>query len=269
MGSPARASDVCLDMAAFPNATETGKDTTTKVPKPPAKIAKKRKRSSTSSTHDSEEVDYTSMTIKELKNILKSRGLKVGGSKMDLVERLTKPISVIDALNQKKYLSVADVHQLLSCCGVKNPEKVNKCLKRGILLGHVKLTGKKSLKTVIAEGNCASCEEEMAATVKDILYQKEYGGSDYENGGQEASVKCETEDCGQGMYVTGVCYGEACFDSGKFHNHCTECPDFGECLGDYREAHCEECGGHYYAGGSGSCPCEESDSDGDWGFTII
>ena len=31
-------------------------------------------------------------------------------------------------------------------------------------------------------------------------------------------------------------------DSGKFHNHCTECPDLGKCIGDYREAHCERCG---------------------------
>jgi hypothetical protein len=41
------------------------------------------------------------------------------------------------------------------------------------------------------------------------------------------------------------------FDSGKFHNHCVECPDFGTCLGDYREAHCMDCGKHWFAGMSG------------------
>ena len=58
-------------------------------------------------------------------------------------------------------------------------------------------------------------------------------------------------------YVTRVCEGRPHFDSGKFHNHCTECPGFGICIGDYREAHCDECGKHYFAGLQGfPCPCQ-------------
>ena len=81
-----------------------------------------------------------------------------------------------------------------------------------------------------------------------MLDQPTYGGGDYEDGGIEGAVQCE--DC-CGMYVTGLCEGRAQFDSGKFHNHCTQCPDFGICIGDYREAHCEDCGKHWFAGMSG------------------
>jgi len=64
------------------------------------------------------------------------------------------------------------------------------------------------------------------------------------------------------MYVTGICSGRPNFDSGKFHNHCTRCPDFGQCIGDYREAHCGRCGGHYFAGLSGfKCPCRGGDPE--------
>ena len=86
------------------------------------------------------------------------------------------------------------------------------------------------------------------ATIADVLDQPVYGGHDYEDGGQEGAVQCE--DC-CGMYVTGLCNGRPSFDSGKFHNHCVECPDFGQCIGDYREQHCMDCGKHWFAGMSG------------------
>ena len=34
-----------------------------------------------------------------------------------------------------------------------------------------------------------------------------------------------------------MCRGKVQPDSGKFHNHCRECPGFGTCLNDYRYAH--------------------------------
>merc|ERR1711939_846059 len=89
--------------------------------------------------------------------------------------------------------------------------------------------------------------------IKHVLYQKDYAGLDYEDGGQDAAVQCG-DDCG-GLYITQICSGSPRFDSGKFHNHCTQCPGFGECLGDYREAHCDNCGGHWFSGMSGF-PCD-------------
>lgn len=53
-----------------------------------------------------------------------------------------------------------------------------------------------------------------------------------------------------------MCQGKARLESGKFHNHCTECPDFGVCIGDYRVCHCGICGHHYFTGGSGF-PCNK------------
>lgn len=66
---------------------------------------------------------------------------------------------------------------------------------------------------------------------------------------QGASFRCG-DDCG-GIYVTRICLGTPTFDSGKFHNHCTRCPGFGVCIFDYRNAHCDTCGNHYFAGNTG------------------
>ena len=85
-------------------------------------------------------------------------------------------------------------------------------------------------------------------TIGDALWQSTYGGCDYEDGGLDAPVQCE--DC-CGNYITALCTSRPHFDSGKFHNHCTQCPDFGECIYDYRNEHCEDCGSHYFAGLSG------------------
>jgi len=55
-----------------------------------------------------------------------------------------------------------------------------------------------------------------------------------------------------------MCTGRLQQDSGKFHNHCHECPGFVKCIGDYREAHCGECGKPFFQGKSGfACPCRE------------
>lgn len=157
---------------------------------------------------------------------------------------------------------IENVHQLLSDLGVDRPESVSSCLKAGILNGCITLKrpaedpeGKHGLDQVIVTGDCLSCgEENMPCRIRDILYQPDYGGGDYEDGGMEAPFKCVDEDCGLGMYVTNLCSSAPHFDSGKFHNHCQACPLFGVCIGDYREVHCDRCGGHYFAGGmGGSC----------------
>ena len=54
--------------------------------------------------------------------------------------------------------------------------------------------------------------------------------------------------------MTRMCSGKPSFDSGKFHNHCTECKGFGQCIGDYREAHCNKCNKHWFTGSMGE-PC--------------
>lgn len=158
--------------------------------------------------------------------------------------------------------AVENVHKLLSDLGVENVYNVSNCLKAGILNGSITLKkpeddseGKYGLDQVLVTGNCLVCGEgDLECTVRDVLYQPDYGGGDYEDGGEEAPFKCSDDDCGLGIYVTGMCGGSPEFDSGKFHNHCKECPLFGMCIGDYREVHCYNCGDHYFAGGmGGSC----------------
>ena len=62
--------------------------------------------------------------------------------------------------------------------------------------------------------------------------------------------------------MTALCTDKPHFDCGKFHNHCTQCPDFGQCIYDYRNDHCRRCGDHYFAGLSGfSCPCFGKDNE--------
>ena len=95
-----------------------------------------------------------------------------------------------------------------------------------------------------------SCGTEIVCRIRDILYQPDYGGCDYESvskrwvcnvtvraghlsiiQGEQASVQCPEEDC-VGIYVTNICHGDPNFDTGKFHNHCKACPGFGVCIGE-------------------------------------
>jgi len=149
------------------------------------------------------------------------------------------------------------------------------CFLAALTRGHYTLdpsNGKAELDRIIYEdGKCDNCGSKMTATVRDLLQQQDYGGACYGDGG----MKCQNEDCDSndyGYYVTGLCQGRPSQDEGKFHNHCNECKGLGACIGDYRSAHCGNCGKHYFAGNSGfDCPCQErfrgwgdggSDSDG-------
>mmetsp|Transcript_28298 Transcript_28298/g.61605 ORF Transcript_28298/g.61605 Transcript_28298/m.61605 type:complete len:732 (-) Transcript_28298:192-2387(-) len=172
----------------------------------------------------------------------------------------------IEMSKKKGYvMAPSDVEQLLvdtKLVGtLARAREVNPCLKKAILLGHIKLGDNTTKKTVIFEGSCVHCDSSLKCTIGNALCQSTYGGSDYCDGGEDAGVKCAScrkamgaEYCG-GNYVTGLCRNDFEFDSGKFHNHCCECDDFGICMGDYREGHCPHCGDHYFVGNSGfPCP---------------
>ena len=163
-------------------------------------------------------------------------------------------------------LTVEAVENLVVArCGVDQAriDSVNPCLMRGIFLGHVKLPNENALEHVLLEAGCMCCgsARSLKCTVEDALFQQPYGGDQYEDGGEGAAVQCE--DCG-GNFITGLCEGNPSFDSGKFHNHCTRCPNFGTCIGDYREEHCE-CGSHYFAGSMGNFPCPNCQGQGSEG----
>eukprot|EP00563_Minutocellus_polymorphus_P012797 CAMPEP_0181065516 /NCGR_PEP_ID=MMETSP1070-20121207/24775_1 /TAXON_ID=265543 /ORGANISM="Minutocellus polymorphus, Strain NH13" /LENGTH=697 /DNA_ID=CAMNT_0023145901 /DNA_START=183 /DNA_END=2276 /DNA_ORIENTATION=- len=163
----------------------------------------------------------------------------------------------VDAAKGYK-MSVNDVHQLLVDTNLLSSkagaERVNPCLKRAILMGHIKIDKSTTKSTVIHTASCCNCGESgLECTIGDAMEQVTYAGLDYEEGGEGAEVKCK--DCGSGNYITEICTGNKNYDSGKFHNHCCECDDFGVCIRDYREAHCRHCGEHYFRGNMGfPCP---------------
>jgi len=180
---------------------------------------------------------------------------------------------------------------------------VSCCVKAAMSKGLINLTGDPSdLEQLIIEGEYFRHKYEVY--LKDLLYQPDYRGSDYENGASESPVICiccsnrvqehkslkdndvdkdgkyADKDCREEdteseesfydsddderehVYVTRICEGYPKFDSGKFHNHCTECEGFGQCIGDYREAHCPKCDDHWFRGMSGF-PCDNCGGDTD------
>ena len=163
--------------------------------------------------------------------------------------------------------AIALMRQLQAAGFVPEPE-AGRCALAAILSGHLLFTGSKaeldkpaSLRTArpvqaadhaYSEEECTCCAGSgsgMAAgvmfpTLRQLLLQPDYGGNDYEDGLEGATVRCKCGACA--AYVTGMCAGRFTSDSGKFHNHCMLCPFPGRCLGDYREQHCEECGQHYF-----------------------
>jgi len=209
---------------------------------------------------------YCKMTVSQLKAECKAKGLLVSGNKTALVQRLMNPAAESSRRNssgRKQSLSIQRVHKLLLEAGIKNPESKSRCLKRAIQRGFVVIDGKESLQQVIAVGKSLCCNKELKGTVKQLLDQPDYAGLDYEDGGQDAPLKCDDVMCGNGVYVTRMCEGDFQFDCGKFHSHCSECPGFGKCIGDYREAHCNGCNGHYFAGSMGNFPCHKCERRGE------
>eukprot|EP01084_Bolivina_argentea_P001071 1962_1 len=212
------------------------------------------------------------MQKKELKDLCRKHGLKVGGNKSELITRLAfndlSPQSSSKPKPKKKRVSVKQVHKMLSDAGIDEPEKVNNCLKKGIQKGYYILQSEADLDRIIYSGECIWCRKGIDVSLRDCLYQADCG-DDYYDGGEEGAIQCDGdggeyhEKC-WGIYITQLCEGSPSLNSGKFHNHCTECPGFGKCIGDYRESHCSTCKKHWFEGNSGF-PCTNCGKHGDMG----
>ncbi|XP_033096721.1 uncharacterized protein LOC117100960 [Anneissia japonica] len=206
------------------------------------------------------------LPTRELKEMCRDANMKVSGTKGQLLMRLCgmekeKP-------KTRTRMSVKAVNKWLDKQGVANIESVSRCLRAGIQKGYIDISGDSPLDNVIIESSCYWCKGDLKATIRDILYQPDYAGLDYEDGGEMATLKCPGEECG-GIYVTKMCSNGTHFDSGKSHNHCIGCPGFGRCLGDYREIHCQSCGKHFYSGGGLDCPCQGQSSDDDFDGCVL
>jgi hypothetical protein len=144
---------------------------------------------------------------------------------------------------------IKDVHDFLKRCGFKKPKRKNPCFKAGLLNGNIVVPlhlvhAEDASEYLLTNVNCQ--DEIFPYTVKTLLHQEE--GGDFEH-----------------SYVTGLCYGQPKRVNGKYHNHCDQCPDFGVCIGDYRNRHCRHCDEHYFSGLSGfRCQCQGGGTSTGW-----
>ena len=151
------------------------------------------------------------------------------------------------------------VNALLRAAGEADPDSLSRCVRAGLgkgAFGFVFTGAAAELDTPVAlKITCQSCGELIrGATVRTLLLQDDYAGTDYEEGGEGAELKCHDVECGSGVYVTSCCTGKPEPDNGKFHNHCEECPGLGRCIYDYRNRHCARCGRHPFVG---PCSCHK------------
>jgi hypothetical protein len=181
----------------------------------------------------------------------------------DTIEEV--PARLVSSEPAAKGPHIERANELLLQAGVTKSELsgASFCLRAGIGRKLIPFAGKpKDLDKVIITGKCPFCGHNVAVTIRDILQQTDYAG-DREDGDVDASVHCPEESCGEGIYVTELCKGKPFFDTGDFHNHCTHCPDGGECLSDFRIAHCVRCGHNVNIGEDVPCGnCGEEDPVG-------
>ncbi|XP_033101079.1 uncharacterized protein LOC117104117 [Anneissia japonica] len=205
------------------------------------------------------------LPTRELKEMCRDANMKVSGTKSQLLMRLCGMEKEKPKTSTR--MSVKAVNKWLEKQGVANIESVSRCLRAGIQKGYIDISGDSPLDNVIGVDSCKFCGDDLKPTIRDLLYQPDYAGGDYEEGGVYATVRCSNKECpggGSGVYVTRLCCNETDFDSGKFHNHCRDCPGFGKCTGDYRMQHCESCNRHFHSGIMGfPCPCQGRPDDRD------
>jgi len=206
--------------------------------------------------------------------------------------RLTKPEQLYQdllAIGAGKYLQKSDEEIRPGFTGKPiNSYSHGNCFLAAVFRGHIEINAKNGvaeLDRVIHEEACLLCSEKVKFTIRDCLSQEDYGGSSVGVGGPARCTSGGVNNCsgvehnhGVGYFLSGLCQSRGHFrlDTGKFHNHCMQCPGFGKCIGDYRQGHCDECNTHFFVGYIGKYHCPvcprptttegESGSDDDYGI---
>lgn len=171
-------------------------------------------------------------------------------------------------LNAAQEAVLARLEQLV---GKDRVRKVCGCVKASAERGVLSLDGDNALDQIVVEDCCQTCEmpdgsaTKITVRLRDFIFQMDQGGNEYgDPEGSRAPILCPNGECNMKYFLAGLCASNPGLDEGKAHNHCDHCKGFGDCQGDFRNAHCFECGQHYFAGRIGSfpCPCQEEDEAG-------
>lgn len=177
----------------------------------------------------------------------RNQGLKMNGTKGDLVDRLLNPDGPDSKRSYKRQklskssssgraggassLSQQRVYALLRQAGYADPEnRASKCAMRAIQRGHLTVdasgddddgssagenrdpasTGGRGLDKVVFCGECLICGGSAPATLRDLLDQPDYGRGHEGGGAARCSRSREDGGCGGNMrwYVTRLCEGK-------------------------------------------------------------
>ena len=156
-----------------------------------------------------EEKDFSKLSVKlskALKEKCKEKGLLLKGKKEDLIERLKNPLEHLQNCLGKRGTTTDQVDAALRFLGIKAPTKTAKCAREAIRNGSLKISDGGLDKTIFT-GTCEDgCGKTLTCTLRDLLYQKDSGEDDYDNGAQSGALQCDG-DCEYGYYVTNACYG--------------------------------------------------------------
>jgi hypothetical protein len=163
----------------------------------------------------------------DLKEMCREQGLKISGNKDELVARLENPTKAVSKPSSRR-LTCEQVHQMLKEAGYDDPESASNCTKRAIQRGYISLDGDLD-KIIFKGGKCFQCSHKgLSCTLRELLDQPDWAGyGGFSDGGQDGAVQCENcMENGEpyGMFLTLMCEGAMCLDSGRNLNHCTECP---------------------------------------------
>eukprot|EP00088_Acartia_fossae_P015339 TRINITY_DN18394_c0_g2_i1.p1 TRINITY_DN18394_c0_g2~~TRINITY_DN18394_c0_g2_i1.p1 ORF type:complete len:307 (-),score=89.58 TRINITY_DN18394_c0_g2_i1:134-1027(-) len=138
----------------------------------------------------------------------------------------------------KGKLSCTEVYDKLQELGMslEDIQRSSKCALSAIMKGYIDLNKDgASLDMQVYELN-GYCEHRFTATLRQVLEQTDHPGPDY----GEPTLYCKEfneNECIEGHnFASRMCSGKPVIESGKFHNHCDECPGFGRCIGDYRNS---------------------------------
>ena len=147
----------------------------------------------------------------------------------------TKKTKTADNNDNDKNMTCDQVDQLLQALGYDDPSQASKCVKRAIQRGFIVLDeqDKQCLddQVLFSGVACDHCGSRLECTLRDLLDQPDFGGDDDDDDDdatasahhrRHGALRCKQCHEHNG-YLTGMCEGRFDIDSGKFHNHCTQC----------------------------------------------